>query len=68
MADAQQKARAEVRKAQSRFERADEQRGKASTTRRESFERAQAAGLSMRDIAGETGLHFTRVAEILRGE
>jgi len=34
--------------------------------RRQSFE--QAAGLSMRDIAKEAGLHFTRVAQILRKE
>jgi hypothetical protein len=66
--DPKQKAGAEVRKAQAEFERADAQRGKASAARRERFERAQATGLSMRDIARETGLHFTRVAEILRGE
>jgi hypothetical protein len=66
--DPKQQVRTDVRQAQSKFERADEQRGKASTARRESFERARAAGLSMRDIARETGLHFTRVAEILRGE
>ena len=40
----------------------------ACWTRRESFERAREAGLSMRDIAKETGLHFTRVAQILQAK
>ena len=65
--DAREKARAEVRRAQSKFEQTNSAREKASAARRESFDRAQAAGLSLRDIAAETGLHFSRVAEILRG-
>lgn len=67
MADAK-KARTEIRRAQADFERAQKQRDKASEARRKSFERARAAGLSMRDIGKETGLHFSRVAEILRGK
>jgi hypothetical protein len=66
--DAKGNARAEVRRAQAEFERVQSQRDKASNTRRKSFERAQAAGLTVRDIAEETGLHFSRVAQILRGE
>jgi hypothetical protein len=66
--DAEQKARVEVRRAQAGFERVQSQRDKASASRRKSFERAQAAGLTVRDIAEETGLGFGRVAEILRGE
>jgi hypothetical protein len=66
--DAEQKVRAEVRRAQAEFERAQSQRDKVSASRRKSFERAQAAGLTVRDIAEETGLGFGRVAEILRGK
>lgn len=67
MADkAQATARKEVRRAHSDFERAQEKVEQLRQARRESFEAAQAAGLSTRDIASETGLHFTRVAQILR--
>jgi hypothetical protein len=69
MADAaRQKVSKDLQRAQAEFERAQSQRDKASATRRKSFERARAAGFSMRDIGKETGLHFSRVAEILRGE
>jgi len=67
-ADKERKVRADLQRAQADFSRAQEQRGKASVARRKSFERARAAGFSMRDIGEETGLHFSRVAEILRGE
>jgi hypothetical protein len=66
--DAEQKARVDVRRAQAEFARVQSQRDKASASRRKSFERAQTAGLTVRDIAEETGLGFGRVAEILRGE
>lgn len=65
---AERKARVKVRKAQAEFERAQTQRDKASASRRRSFELAKATGLTVRDIAEETGLGFGRVAEILRGE
>lgn len=69
MADAdQKKISREVRRAQAEFEHAQSKRDKASAVRRESFERARAAGFSLRDIGKETGLHFTRVAEILKGK
>lgn len=68
MADVPQKVRTEVRRAQAAFDRAQSQRDKASEARRKSFERAQAAGMSLREIADEAGLHFSRVAEILRGK
>jgi DNA-directed RNA polymerase specialized sigma24 family protein len=60
------KARKAVRRAQSDFERAQDKLEGLRQARRESFEQARDAGLSMRDIAEETGLHFTRVAQILR--
>jgi DNA-directed RNA polymerase specialized sigma24 family protein len=63
---AQSKARKAVRRAHSDFERAQEKVEQLRQARRESFEAAQEAGLSTRDIASETGLHFTRVAQILR--
>jgi hypothetical protein len=68
MAEVPKKVRADLRRAQADFERAQGQRDKASEARRRSFERAQAAGLSIRGIAEEAGLHFSRVAEILRGK
>ncbi len=59
-------ARKSVRRAQADFEKAQAKFEQLREARRESFEEARAAGLSMRDIAEETGLHFTRVAQILR--
>lgn len=64
--DAQVKARKAIRRAQSEFERSQERHEQVREARRKAFEQARAAGLSMRDIANETGLHFTRVAQILR--
>jgi hypothetical protein len=67
MADAAQaKARKAIRKAQSDFERSKERHEQIREKRLKSFEQARAAGLSMRDIAKETGLHFTRVAQVLK--
>jgi hypothetical protein len=70
--DPKEKARAEVRRAQAEFERAQErakrQRAEIRAARRKSFKRAQERGLTVRDIAEEIGLDFSRVAEILRGE
>jgi hypothetical protein len=68
MAPDAKKTRAEVRRVQAGFERAQGQRDKAAAVRREGFERAQQAGLSMREIAREAGLHHSRVAEILEGK
>lgn len=59
-----QAARTAVRAAQTAFERDAEAVRKA---RRKAFADAQAAGLSLREIAQETGLHHSTVAEIARG-
>jgi DNA-directed RNA polymerase specialized sigma24 family protein len=53
-----------VREAQARFERDAEGVREA---RRRAFADAWAAGLSLREIAKETGLHHSTVAEIARG-
>jgi hypothetical protein len=64
--DPKQKARADVQRAQSKFERTGSQHEKARTARRESFERARKAGLTLREIGEAADLHLTRVREILR--
>lgn len=62
-ADPQGEAREELRQVQVGFERKITE---ARAERRACFERAQKAGLSLREIADEVGLHWTRVGEILR--
>lgn len=62
--DPKEKARKAVREAQTRFERDAEA---VRETRRKAFADAQADGLSLREIAKETGLHHSTVAEIARG-
>jgi hypothetical protein len=67
MADpaAQRKAREALRLTQANFERKVEE---AHAERLASFRQAQKAGLSLRQIAGEVDLHWTRVGQILRGK
>ena len=67
MADdaSRQKARKDLRRAQANFERKTEE---AHAERLESFKRAQKAGLSLREISQEVGLHWTRIGQLLRGE
>jgi transposase len=52
MADARQKALADVRRAQARFERLQTQLEGGRESRRQSFKRARAVGLSLAEIAG----------------
>lgn len=70
--DSKEKARADVRRAQADFERAQErvkrERTKVRGERRKRFAKAQKDGLTVRDIAEETGLNYSHVAEIIRGE
>jgi len=65
MADANQKARRAVRAAQANFER---EQGAAHRARRKAFVEAQKAGLSLREIAEEVGLHRSRIAQIIAGK
>jgi DNA-directed RNA polymerase sigma subunit (sigma70/sigma32) len=69
MADkARQKALADVRKAQAEFERLQVRVEKGRDVRRESFERARAAGLSLAEIGKAANLHRSRVDQILHGK
>ncbi len=64
--DPKQKARAEVRRAQSQFEQTGSKHEEARQARRESFERARKAGMTLREIGEAAGLHWSRVGEILK--
>jgi hypothetical protein len=63
--DSKEKAIADAQRAQLAYERDIDA---AREARRKSFERAQKAGLSLRDIGDAVGLHRSRVGEILRDE
>jgi hypothetical protein len=63
--DAKDEARAEVERAQSKFARVDSERDQVRLARRQTFERARDAGLTLREIGEAAGLHLTRVKEIL---
>lgn len=62
---AEQKARRAVRDAQAKFER---EQTATQEARRKAFADAQKAGLTLRDIGEEVGLHHTRVLQIIRGK
>lgn len=64
--DAKQVARSDVKRAQAKFKRIGDQREQARKARRESFERARKAGLTLREIGEIAGLHWSRVAEVLK--
>jgi hypothetical protein len=63
--DAQRKARANVKRAQSTFERSGDKHEEARQVRRQSFEQARKAGLTLREIGEAANLHRSRVAEVL---
>jgi hypothetical protein len=65
-ADQKEKARAEVKHAQSRFKRIGVQQEEARKARRESFEHARRAGLTLREIGEAADLHWSRVADVLK--
>lgn len=62
---AKQKARAAIKRAQSKFERTGDQHEEARKARRESFEQARKAGMTLREIGEVADLHRSRVAEVL---
>jgi len=64
--DAKKKALGDVRRAQSKFERAQQQLSQDSEGRRNSFERARNAGATLREIGDAAGLHWSSVAEAIR--
>ena len=66
--DEREKALAAVRKAQAEFERLQGKVEKGREARRESFERAKAAGLSLSEIGKAAKLHRSRVDQILHGK
>ncbi len=63
--DARQKARADVRRAQAKFAGAQGKLEETRQARRESFERARKAGLTLREIGEAADLHWTRVGNVL---
>ncbi|HEX8690199.1 MAG TPA: hypothetical protein VF729_08140 [Solirubrobacterales bacterium] len=63
--DPKEKARADVRRAQSKFEQTGEKHEEARKARRESFERARKAGLTLREIGEAASLHWSRVGDAL---
>jgi hypothetical protein len=63
--DAKKKARADVRRAQSRFAQTGEKHEEARRARRDSFERARKAGLTLREIGEAADLHWSRVGDVL---
>ena len=66
--DAKAKARKAAHRAQSDFEQAQGKLEERREARRAAFEQAKAAGLSTREIAEATGLHFTRVARVIQSK
>jgi len=61
-------ARADAKRAQAKYESVKGKLDKAGEERRNSFERAKAAGLSLAEIGNAAGLHRARVDQILRGK
>lgn len=65
--DAKQKALQDAHRSQTRFEKTQKQLDQDGQTRRASFKQAQEAGATLREIGEATGLHWTRIREIVSG-
>lgn len=65
--DAKQKALQDAHSAQARFEKTQKQLDQDGQARRGSFKQAQEAGATLREIGEATGLHWTRIREIVSG-
>lgn len=61
---AREKAQKVVKAAQKDFDR---QTANARAARRKAFKEAQKAGLTLREIGEQAGLHHTTVGEVIRG-
>jgi DNA-directed RNA polymerase specialized sigma24 family protein len=66
--DAEKKALKDVVRAQADFARAQSKLEQIRDARRESFEMARKAGLSLAEIGKAAGLHRSRVDQILHGK
>jgi hypothetical protein len=65
VADPKKKALTEVQRAQAAFEKTASQHDEAGEARRKVFEKAQAAGLTLREIGEAADLHWTRIGKII---
>jgi hypothetical protein len=65
--DSKQRALQDARRAQTTFEKTQEQLDQHGQARRESFKRAKEAGATLREIGEAVGLHWTRIREIVSG-
>jgi hypothetical protein len=65
--DSRQRALQDARRAQTTFEKTQEQLDQHGQARRESFKRAKEAGATLREIGEAVGLHWTRIREIVSG-
>lgn len=66
--DAKRRAHNDAKRAQLRYEEEHEKLDRAAGERRKSFQRAQEAGLSLGEIAEATGLHRSRIDQIIKGK
>ena len=66
-ADPKPKALADAKRAQAKFEKTQDLLEGDRKTRQASFQQAQQAGATLREIADAVGLHWTRVREIVSG-
>jgi hypothetical protein len=67
MADPKQRALRDAQRAQTRYEKAQEQLDQDGKARRDSFKQAKEAGATLREIGKAVGLHWTRIREIVSG-